>query len=230
MCILIAVFIVIRLITSTVSGLRKISSTMIKGRDVPFPKITNTYQEIFPLRERAKLTPSYTFYSGFKDPIATFNYQGDRFSILVYKINIDTNVFSLKNSLQLNYEDLPTASPDVVYNSSCKNNYIRFNDANVKPEKISNLFLNIDGENIYEAETDSTCFLKLSYNSFSLRFSKDGIINASSKTASKLLWKQVPIELLFLKKKDAVFMLMLSPTDLDDKDLNQRILPNIIQQ
>jgi hypothetical protein len=197
---------------------------------VSYPEITNTYSQLFSERASTLLTPSYTFYNKHKNPIATYNVLGDNYQLIVYRMNnvIDLPIRQIVQ-LKLNAkEELPTNS---TYDISIKSRTIQFADANMKPEAVSRLYLNIDGEIKEEPSySDSTVYFRLNINRLSAQYGPNGEVLFSVDKKRTLLYKKAPIEVLFLKKGMEVYLFLLSLKNSNELPAEQNFIFNLLAE
>ena len=182
----------------------------------PFPKITDTYKEVFANYDSTRIKPSYTFLNKVKNPISTFFVNNGNGDLMIYKIdNIETSQ-PLEKILNIVWND-SRGSQKGLYNSSYRNASMTFSDLDKKPIPVETIFLDING--IQEGKSfvsDSLICYNIDVSSFGAYYINPDSYDFYFEKTTRLLGQKYEIQLAFLRKNSFVYMLILSPTPYKD--------------
>jgi len=187
------------------------------------PKKTDTYADIF-LKSKSDLIKSdLTYFSKNRLPVATFNYE--RFKIIICKFNISDKA-KIDELVKLNLGRSQRAF-GITYNSILFLNQFNFElNTESKMQKCNQINLSILGDSINTTRIKDDVldyYLTLDHLSIKLNGESDPEIFVSKKD------KAVPSEILFLKKRDNLFVVVMIPNT-NDYDVKPNSLLNLFIQ
>lgn len=196
----------------------------VVGNPTPFPKITNTYSDIFPDYDPSMLKPSYTFYSNYKAPKGSFSLDNDQYSILVYKLDSVKTQKKISELLNFRWDKASGLTPGITYDESYRDGNFVFSDANKKSRLGNKIIINIKASSKkLNYSNDSLMHFNLAINRFSGEFEQDKHIAFQYKKTNRLASSVMEIELAFIIKSNCSYMIILSPnypkTNLNKKDI-----------
>jgi hypothetical protein len=179
-----------------------------KHNTAPFPKITNTYAEIFSDEGLRLLNPSYTFYNKFRHPISTFKAKDDLYNLVVYKVDSIPIVSNLKDFIKIEWRSDIKPQSEIIYDGSTKTEFIRVYNASHKPTVPKTIYMKIDGSQIGKPVIrDSLMIINLHFEGLSGQYSSEGDVEFFAEKSGIL--NDVEATVAFLRRKDIIYMLIL---------------------
>jgi len=170
-------------------------------------EIPNGYLQIFKPSIKKDLVLINTLKIKYRSPIATFYYD-KRYYLQTYLIDSDFNSSLKKLHFESVYDD---GKADAYYSLIGLSN-INYQYKLAMPEKISDIYLNLYGSTSQMImKNDSIAFYTSNFNSLSIKYNRteDNDIYCWGSVNQK----DVPIEILFLRKNLSLYLLIMSPTD-----------------
>lgn len=199
----------------TLIKIHRITSTLIR------PKKTSTYADIFPKSKSDLIKSDLTYFSKNRLPVATFNYDKN-FKIIVCKFNI-SNKLNIEDFVNLNLNQSQPAF-GITYNSILFLSDFNFElNTESKPQKCNHINLSLYGDSISKTLVKDDIldyYLTLDNLSIKLNEEKDPEIIVNKKQ------KAIPSEILFLKKRNNLFLLLMIPNT-NEYDVKPNSLLNL---
>ncbi|MGQ7855197.1 hypothetical protein ACUN24_13255 [Pedobacter sp. WC2501] len=185
------------------------------------PKKTDTYTDIF-LKSKSDLIKSdLTYFSKNRLPVATFNYD-EKFKIIISKFNI-SDKSKIDELVKINLGRSRLAF-GITYNSILLLNQFNFElNTESKMQKCNQIDLAIFGDSITKTRINDDAldyYLTLDHLSIKLNGEKDPEIFVSKKQ------KAVPSEILFFKKQNNLFVVVMIPNT-NDYEVKPKSLLNL---
>jgi hypothetical protein len=190
-----------------VSGGIKLSKTIVEEPMAHAGGLV--YTDLFKKNITQKLTLGVVYPNPFRNPINTFIYE-NKFDLLIYKLN-SLKLRSLSDGLIVDYKSSGPQT-DLVYSTIHQSLY-SFWRKYEKCDSILKFFLSIKGDSLKTIVQNDTI---ISYNfklkNFSLKYKENGdqdIVGA----VEGILAPKIPYSLIIYKKKEAVYLLTMTPID-----------------
>ncbi|WP_231463836.1 hypothetical protein [Pedobacter sp. Leaf132] len=177
------------------------------------PQISDTYKEVFPNYDNSEITPSYTFYSAYRAPRATFKINHETENILVYELSVNKPTARLADVIKINWNTNISNSYNYIYDGSYRSANFVFSELEKNPTGDKNLFINISGKLLHEGISNDTIQCRtIDITQLGGRYTTNGAYDFLYKKTDRLLGREFSIELAFIKKNSKFYMLILSPT------------------
>ncbi|RWY52430.1 hypothetical protein [Mucilaginibacter gilvus] len=165
--------------------------------------ISPDYNRLF--KDTGKLIFINTVKSKYRNPISEFKV-GDDLFVEVYKLDSLSKI-QFSNDFVFTTADIPI-SYDVVYRSGFGGEQLNIRYKSGTPDRISKLHFNLFGLNTKNLiQNDSVAYFYSNFKSFLIKFDKDLPQDVFGEPLDE---KHQPIEVLFLKKRKALYFILLS--------------------
>jgi len=185
------------------------------------PKKTSTYADIFSKSKSDLIESDLTYFSKNRLPVATFNYDKN-FKIIVCKFSI-SNKSNIEDFINLT-ENQSRRAFGITYDSILFLDYFNYEfNTESNPQKCNQIDLSIFGDSINKTQVkDNILDYYLTLDNFSIKINgeKDPDILVSKKQ------KPIRSEILFLKKHDDLFLILMIPNT-SDYDVKPNSLINL---
>lgn len=200
--------------------------TLIKMHSITnvliLPRKTGTYADIFSKTKSDLIKSDLTYFSKNRLPVATFNYDKN-FKIIVCKFNI-SNKSNIEDFINLTEQPSHRAY-GIAYNSIVflKNFNFELN-TETKLKKCNHINLSLFGNLINKTRIKDDMldyYLTLDHLSIKLNGEKDPEIFVSKKQ------RAMPTEILFSRKYNDLFIILMIPNTDDDDDVKPNSLLNL---
>lgn len=192
------------------------------------PKITRTYSGLFSKKGLTLLAPSYTYFNKFKSPIATFKTLDMKNTIIVYKVDSLPPGKKLSDLIRVEWGADRERTSDLIYDGTVKDKLIRLYNAkhkSVSPEKI---YLRFDAVNLDKPTVnDSLIEYRLDFSRLSASYTPNGTVEFFVERQSDFSGT-IALSLVFLKRNNLVYMLLLSTDDMLLQKSKSHLLTNLI--
>ncbi len=172
--------------------------------------IPRDYENLFKpeIRDKLKLLNSYE--RSLHDTVSNFLYDG-KLNVQIYKLSDRFNL-SLKHTLIESYQQSELENDTVYY--SVDESPIEIMDRVVisKIDKPTNIFISLYGNNSrIVAKGDSLADYYLEFKNLSIKYKADGPLELFAQVG-KLAHGPVPLEILFIRQNNKLYILFISPT------------------
>lgn len=199
-----------------------------KKNFVSYPKITETYSGVFPPKAFRFIEPGYTYYNKFKDPIATFNIINEPGQLMVYKISNLAKSLPLNQMINVEINGNRNFPAQGNFNASLRTPYLQFYDSYILPQPSKNIYLNIDGELVAKIiQSDTLIHYSLKIRGFEASYKVGGPADFFVKS-KRLFRQEIPLQILFKRKNDLIYMILIYPRDAIDKSVADDFLLKLI--
>jgi hypothetical protein len=143
----------------------------------------------------------------YRNPISSF-YIGNKYYLQVYKMDTSFN-YSLKNEIKESRSDADMSTFYTPYILDERTDMKFLYNAN-KPHKPKNIYLDLYGDSTHVLKkNDTIAYYYTDCKNFSIRFTPEGENDIYGECKSRNL-SEMPLELMFIKKKSNLFMVILS--------------------
>jgi hypothetical protein len=173
------------------------------------------YLHLFHFQDNGMIKNEFTQLSTVRHPISNFDYDSNKYCIIVTKIDIERDI-PLNEMIEEEYK-ATTLSPDVGYLGAVELKFdFEYLTDSVKASKVH---LNIEGDEvttIVRNDTIASYYLKM--KSLSVQYKNDGL-NDLVGTAKR---DNIPTAILFLKRKKELYFILMSV------NYNDPLNPNLL--
>lgn len=192
---------------------------------VPFPKVTNTYKDLFPESAFKSIKPSFTFFNQKRPPTATFHSLDEHYTIIVYQTGLDASE-NLQKSIILNWtKNVDTGGE---FYAGFSSGVLHFTEDTDLIKSASRLKINIDAVKTHNPViSDSLLYFGLRFKKASAYYGSHKDQDFVIKMPNSFLIEDVPVQFMFLKKDSLVYMLLACPIE-NDGDLPSNYLYNLM--
>lgn len=200
----------------------KLSKNMAEGIR---PRVTNCYNELFLKSKSDLLKSDLTFFTKGQFPIATFNYRGNEYKIIVYKFNVQKSI-NLDHLINLQTEASKQTS-DVVYDNLFSVHLFNYNVSNEsRIVKVNTIQLSLLADSIQKTiYQENLIGYSLYLNTLGIRKNNQNETEVFINSVNNL--KYIKSEVAFLKRDDAVYFMLLIP-EKEREILPSRLLADLI--
>jgi|GEM_PF-3078088 len=177
-----------------------------------FPRISDTYKEIFPNYDSTKTVPSFTFLMAHKPPKSTFSINSGKDRLLIYKLGIISSGKPLFEVLQISWHASFTTRAGKVYDESFRSANMVFSDLEEPPKMSDRLYIDISGDLIEsKLGADSLQCYSLNLEYMGGKYKKQSFYDFFCKKTNRLIGENLQVELAFIRRNSCVYMVLLSP-------------------
>lgn len=170
---------------------------------VSFPKVTDTYVDIFTKNSLRYLKRDLTFFSKGTNPVATFDDNRDSSRVLAFKFDFEFKPVVMSRHLEVSNDELSVPAGVVYDNTRIINDFDIYRST--EPIKFEKMLFSMQGSQvIVTAQNDSLLCFRGLFKSFSIsESSKQHIAMNVKRSSDKIDFSQI----LFLKKKESIYLL-----------------------
>lgn len=167
-------------------------------------EVTDTYRDILPKGGKEQLTSSYTFFNNTNTPIATFSDRRKTYKIFVYKLNLNSD--KPIGQLVTTIEKEPKEEDNSGDISSTTTKGYKISNQKAQPAHIQNLRVYLPGDTIKQLVKNDSLL------SYGLKLKSLKVYDEHAKLLGMLdrgnnYDTPMHAEILFLKQKDAVYVM-----------------------
>lgn len=196
---------------------------------VVYPRVTNTYSEIFRDDFTKYIKPSFTYYTEGKNPVATFtSLRSDR-TLVIYLINNVKSNDSADSILKISTKNFEYPTSGVIYTRCFYSGFSRFLNANViaKPSKL--IYFSLDGNVLNKQSiSDSLLLYKVFANRIGFQYVPSGLADFYFEDTSLLSAKK-NILFALLKTGKKIYIIFELPKMKDTNVHLNPLLPQILR-
>ena len=158
----------------------------------------------------------------------SFLYFDDTYHLVIYKID-STGGKSLSNLLEVKTGN-SKRTDNVVYSAIEFNGFSKLQWRPVRPRAVSKIHVILGGDSLVRvAANDSIVSYHLLCQSLSIKFSPDGPVEVNMIGEDRPFGRTAvsPVDLLFMKRNEAVYLLIMTPAS-TDRNISADLLYNIV--
>jgi|GEM_PF-1752150 len=196
---------------------KKIVQVIISFNEDDFysESLINEYKNLFPKNEKDKLTVVWNYNSKVRNQISLFDYGSDKkYSITVYKIPMDFK-FSLKQ-IKVEKSKEEKMSSGSIYNKINEGLLFEINYISGKPVEAKTIKFTYSGDTLRNiVENDSIKAYNLNFETFSIKYNNEKTVDIYGET-SKFWNKSLAMNIIFLKRNDALYLLIMTINNNND--------------
>jgi hypothetical protein len=192
-------------------------------------RLPSTYQLrledslLFNEANRRKLTTIEVQNSTLRHPISLITY-ADEYSLIVHPLDIALKSLT-KGFIHVQNESMKDVSTGVPY-AIVDNNAFKFRYSVKANGAVSQVYLTLHGDSVHQImQNDSMVCYGLQCKDLSVRYGEDKPIDLHVK-ADKYFSAGVPLSILFYKKSNRLYFLLLSPNK--KRNIDPQLLPSLV--
>jgi hypothetical protein len=191
-----------------------------------FPKRTDLYLDIFPKNLRRQIRPGLTHFTDTPHPVGTYTVSNENFDLLVYRM-LNTHNLPLNQFVSLSWGNAGLNWSENIQSRVVSSYALDFNVVKECQQNDGKIVLSINGK-ILERPfyNDSLINFGIHIDKCYARYDKDQEVAFYIKKSGKQVFSDIPVEILFLKKENYVYLLLLSKKKGVETPLNMQYLLN----
>jgi len=204
---IVGIFLVSLVINSFLT-MSKLKSSF-KDEDKLIDSVPTEYRDLFIPIDKGKFIGALSYSNNFRNPFTTVDYENGKYCIIINKLKESNNtVISISERKSANVQQ----SKGFVYNV-INENYFEVSYKSGKQDTPKNIRLTFAGDSFKTLlKNDSVAYYYLMFRNFSISYGKSGVVDLAAEVKGSSIFqkRRQPIEILFLRKNDNLYLLMMS--------------------